>query len=79
MTCSGAYADRSYFITLCNGAKLPTDNKDSALAVLDDLLQQLEKRGIPFDATGKPADTAADIAIIRHQIEEILSERNEEE
>ena len=31
-------SDRSYFITLCNGAKLPTDNKDSALAVLDDLL-----------------------------------------
>ena len=72
-------SDRAYFVTLSNGAKLPTDNKDSALAVLDDLLQQLEKRGIPFDATGKPADTAADIAIIRHQIEEILSQRNEEE
>lgn len=72
-------SDRSYFITLCNGAKLPTDNKDSALAVLDDLLQQLEKRGIPFDATGKPTETPADIAIIRHQIEGILSERNEEE
>ena len=72
-------SDRSYFITLCNGAKLPTDNKDSALAVLDDLLQQLEKRGIPFDATGKPTDTPADIAIIRHQIEGILSEQNEEE
>lgn len=72
-------SDRSYFITLCNGAKLPTDNKDSALAVLGDLLQQLEKRGIPFDATGKPTDTPADIAIIRHQIEGILSERNEEE
>ena len=72
-------SDRSYFITLCNGAKLPTDNKDSALAVLDDLLQQLEKRGIPFDATGKPTETPADIAIIRHQIEGVLSERNEEE
>jgi len=72
-------SDRSYFITLCNGAKLPTDNKDSALAVLDDLLRQLEKRGIPFDATGKPTDTPADIAIIRHQIEGILSERNGEE
>lgn len=72
-------SDRSYFITLCNGAKLPTDNKDSALAVLDDLLQQIEKRGIPFDATGKQTDTPADIAIIRHQIEGILSEKNEEE
>lgn len=72
-------SDRSYFITLCNGAKLPTDNKDSALAVLDDLLQQLEKRGIPFDTTGKPTETPADIALIRHQIEGLLSERNEEE
>ena len=72
-------SDRSYFITLCNGAKLPTDNKDSALAVLDDLLQQLEKRDIPFDATGKPTETPADIALIRHQIEGLLSERNEEE
>lgn len=72
-------SDRSYFITLCNGAKLPTDNKDSALAVLDDLLQQLEKRGIPFDATGKTTETPADIALIRHQIEGLLSERNEEE
>lgn len=72
-------SDRSYFIILCNGAKLPTDDKDSAQAVLDDLLQQLEKRGIPFDATGKITDTPADIAVIRHQIEGILSERNEEE
>ena len=51
----------------------------STLAVLDDLLQQLGKRGIPFDTTGKPTDTPADIAIIRHQIEGILSEWNEEE
>jgi len=72
-------SDRSYFVTLCNGAMLPTDNKDSALAVLDDLLQQLNKRGIPYDTAGKPASTPADIAIIRHQIEGILSERNEEE
>ena len=72
-------SDRSYFITLCNGAALPTDNKDSALAVLDDLLQQLDKRGIPFDIAGMPTNTPADIASIRYQIEEILSERNEEE
>ena len=32
-------SDRSYFITLCQGATLPTDHQDSALAVLDDLLQ----------------------------------------
>lgn len=72
-------SDRSYFVTLCNGAVLPTDNKDSALAVLDDLLLQLNRRGIPFETAGKPTNTPADIAIIRHQIEGILSERNEEE
>ncbi len=70
---------RSYFITLCKGATLPTDNQDSALIVLDDLLQQLERRGIPFDTTGKPTTTPADIAIIRHQIESIIAKLNEEE
>jgi hypothetical protein len=69
----------SYFIKLCEGATLPTDNQDSALIVLDDLLQQTINRGIPYDPTGKPTDTPADIAIIRHEIEELLSERNEEE
>lgn len=71
--------DRSYFATLCNGATLPTDDKDLALAVLDNLLQLLNKQGIPFDATGKSTDTPADIAVIRHEIEEILSKKNEEE
>ena len=72
-------SDLSYFVTLCNGAKLPTDNKDSALEVLNDLLQQLKKRGFAFDTTGMSLETPADIASIRHQIEGILSEQNEEE
>lgn len=72
-------SDRSYFVTLCNGAILPTDNQDSALAVLDDLLQQLNKRGIPFSMEGKSTHSPADIGVIRHQIEGILSERNEED
>ena len=71
-------SDRAYFITLCNGAALPTDNQDSALAVLDDLLQQLRRRGIPYDVGGKPTDTPADIEIIRHQVEALLAEANEE-
>ena len=70
---------RSYFITLCKGATLPTDNQNSALIVLDDLLQQLERRGIPFDTTGKQTSTPADIAIIRHQIETMIAKLNEEE
>ncbi|MCX7093532.1 MAG: AlwI family type II restriction endonuclease [Methylobacter sp.] len=69
----------AYVEALCKGATLPTDNKDSALAVLDNLLHQLEKLGIPFDTTDKPTNTPADIAIVRHEIEKILSERNEEQ
>jgi hypothetical protein len=72
-------SDRDYFVTLCNGAMLPTDHQDSALMVLGDLLQQLQQLGIPFDMAGRPAETPADIAIIRHQIESLLSERHEEE
>ena len=72
-------SDRDYFLTLCNGATLPTDHQASALIVLSDLLQQLQRRGIPFDMAGKHAETPADIALIRHQIESLLSERNEEE
>ena len=72
-------SDRSYFVSLCNGAVLPIDNKDSALVVLKDLLLQLERRGIPFETAGKPTNTPADIGVIRHQIEQILSDRKEEE
>ena len=72
-------SDRDYFVTLCNGATLPTDHQDSALIVLSDLLQQLQRRGIPFCTADKPTNTPADIAIIRYQIESLLSERNEEE
>jgi hypothetical protein len=72
-------SDRDYFVTLCNGAALPTDHQDSALIVLNDLLQQLNRLGIPFDMAGRPVESPADIAIIRHQIESLLSERHEEE
>lgn len=71
--------DLFYFHKLCNGASLPTDDQVSALAVLDDLLLQLQKRGLTFNMSGRSTNTPADIAIIRHQIESILAENNEEE
>lgn len=70
---------RSYFLKLCTGADLPTDNRDLALVVLDDLMVQLNRRGIPFGIEGRPLESSADIALIRHDIEELLSESNEEE
>lgn len=71
-------SDKSFYVTLCNGASLPTDHKDSALVVLDDLMQQLTKLKIPYSLTGKSTETPADIAVIRHNIEKLLSDNHEE-
>jgi hypothetical protein len=72
-------SDQAYFATLANGASLPTDNRDEAVIVLYDLIDQLRRRGIAFAVGQRPLATPADIAILRHQAEELLSERNEEE
>ena len=63
---------------LCEGAKLPVDTQDSALDILNDLISQLEKMGISYSICGRPLDTPADIAIIRHEIEDIISKQKEE-
>ena len=70
---------RDYFVTLCNGATLPTDNQAEALVVLQDLIHQVSSRGIPYDLAGRPTDTPADIAQIRHYLEDLLFEANEED
>jgi len=72
-------SSRSYLTTLCNGAALPTDNKDSALSVLHDLINQLNQRGISFDISGRPLDNAADVAVVRHEIEDLLAKQKEEQ
>lgn len=72
-------SDRSLLITICNGATLPTDNRDAALIVLDDLVAQVNRRGIPFSITGRSLETPADLAVIRHEIEQSLAELNEVE
>jgi hypothetical protein len=72
-------SDKSYFLSLRNGASLPTDDKDQALLVLGDLLLQLKNRGISFDISNKPTDSPAEITVIRHNIESLLAEKNEEE
>jgi hypothetical protein len=46
--------------------------------VLDDLLQQLDLRKIPFSMEGISIGTPADIAVVRHQIEDLISKNNEE-
>ena len=72
-------SDSDYFVALCNGATLPTDNYDAALAVLEDLIQQVRDRGITYELAGRPTATPADIEQIRHYLEELLFEANEEE
>lgn len=72
-------SDHSYLIALCNGATLPTDNRDTAQLVLEDLVRQAHARGIPFDLRGRNLNDAGDIAIVRHEIEQLLGQRNEEE
>ncbi|RJE47913.1 restriction endonuclease [Dehalobacter sp. MCB1] len=66
------------YTTLCNGAQLPTDTQDAALNVLHDLIAQLSRMGIPFILGDRPVNTPADIAIIRHEIEDIIFKQKEE-
>lgn len=76
---SGAPSGIEYFSTLCNGAVLPTDSLDSARLVLDDLLAQLKARHIPYTTKGKLLKTAADIAIVRHEVEGLIADQKEEQ
>lgn len=66
------------YTTLCNGAELPTDSQDTALSVLNDLITQLRQMGIPFALGDRPVGTPADIAIVRNEIEDIISKQKEE-
>lgn len=68
--------DRDYLVALWQGARLPTDEPNSALIVVADLVEQLSARGV---ATPMPAaDTAfADLEIIRHGLEARLAELDE--
>lgn len=66
------------YLLRCNGAALPTDSQGAALEVLHDLMGRLAGMGIPFAIGDRPIDTPADIAVLRHEIEEILARQKEE-
>lgn len=66
-----------YLEQLCAGASLPTDNMDSATLVLEDLLQNARARGIDFDLAGRSLRDAADIAVVRYELEELIAEDKE--
>ena len=65
--------------SLCSGNPLPTDNAVIARRVLSDLLAHIEHYGIEYSVAGRPLDTAAQINQIRYEIEELISERQEED
>lgn len=69
--------DTGYFVTLCHGAKLPTDEYQDAKDVLEYLVAELQKKGGEYDLSGKSFDTPADIAVVRHEVEDLIAERNE--
>jgi hypothetical protein len=71
--------DLASLTILCNGADLPTDNRDTAIIVLEDLVEQVNLRGIQYNLAGRSLVTPADIGVIRHEIEDILAKLNEEE
>lgn len=62
---------------LCEGAELPTDNVDIAKALLNDLMIYMKNRQILFDITDLPLNTAAEINIARHRLENVLSQTDE--
>jgi hypothetical protein len=70
-------SDEAYLQQLCAGASLPTDNRDSAALVLEDLLQNVRSRGIDFEVAGRPLDTAADMAVVRFELEALIAEDKE--
>lgn len=73
------HSDIDYFRSLCEGATLPTDDKESALLVVKDLEKQLSSKGISVDVSNYKHDTPADISVIRHNLENVLSEYKEVE
>ena len=62
---------------LCNGAPLPTDNREVAKALLDDLIKQMKERHIAFDISDLPLSTPTEINIARQRLENILEQTNE--
>lgn len=65
--------------SLCFGNPMPTDNAVIARRVLSDLLAQIERYGIEYSIAERPLDTAAQINQIRYEVEELISERQEED
>ena len=65
------------FKKLTMGAPLPTDDLDVAKVVLFDLKKQMKNRGIVFDISDLPLNTAVEVNVARRRLEEILAQTDE--
>ena len=64
--------------TLCEGAPLPTDNTDTALQVLQDLIDELEQNHIEYTIPDVPLDSPENINIVRHSLRQDIDRFKEE-
>lgn len=64
---------------LCNGAPLPSDNRDVALRLLNNMKALLRKNNISFDLSEFSLDTVAEINIARQHLEEAWQNTREEQ
>lgn len=62
---------------LCNGAPLPSDHAETAMAILHDLMKQMKERHILFDISDLPLETPTQINIARQRLEDTLSKTDE--
>ena len=65
------------FKKLTMGAPLPTDDLDVAKVVLFDLKKHMKNRGIVFDISDLPLNTAVEVNVARRRLEEILAQTDE--
>lgn len=70
-------SDTEYLLNLCNGASLPTDNKENAELVLNDLVSQLKTKGENFNIPNKNYKDVKDINLLRYQVEDRIAILNE--
>ncbi|MBA9076549.1 AlwI family type II restriction endonuclease [Rufibacter quisquiliarum] len=69
----------NYLKNITNGASLPTDNIETGLEVLKDLIDQVRSKGIEFSPPDITLTTAADVSNIRHEVEDQLFKLKEKE
>lgn len=66
-----------YVKDITRGAELPTDKKSEAEQVLQDLIQILSSYGYEYDLADKSLGSAADINVVRHEVEELIFQYKE--